>query len=161
MAGTWMHEPKGRVRIGRPAVASGRRYAHHADSPRQNPPGHAERIAAHVARVEREMAARAARRARLRPAVAPEEFDRVPLTGRLTRRGMLLLRQRLALVLWEHGHRTRRDAASDLGITGTRLEGVIAHPWFHRAGRNRLALTPAGRAEAGRLAREGGPHAGR
>jgi hypothetical protein len=114
------------------------------------PPGHEDRIRAHQARVQADLA---------RLGLADAGAQRVS-AGRAAPRGVSLARRRLLVcLLSEAGGRLSRLAlfrASGLGSEC--YGGLLRHPWFRLAGCKKhspagwVSLTRAGRKESGRLA---------
>lgn len=144
-----------RVRIDRPR-GNPTGYAHHADERRLLPPGHEERLLAHEERIARDLA-RLSRTSRGEPSAVTY--------ARLQDR-----RERAAGLLLAAGDAglTRAELGRALGgVAKATLPVLLRHPWFRtrRGDSHRrnlpwvVTLTPEGRAEAERLAREGSSHA--
>jgi hypothetical protein len=156
--GLRMSEPKGSIRIDRQRGGP-RGYAHHAEEQRLPPPGHAERIAAHTERVDRELA-----RLGFASSSSRAGRPRVPGSEQRVRREQIV--RHLAAA---KGEVIRPDLMQLLDVGTWILWRLLRHPWFHVRQRVRkgapkggghlpsiVSLTPEGRASAQRLAREGG-----
>jgi hypothetical protein len=116
-----------------------------------DPPGHEDRILAHRARVQADLA-------RLGLADAGAGAQRVS-AGRGAPRGVSLARRRLLVRLLSGagGRLSRRALFRASGLGSECYGGLLRHAWFKLVGCKKhspagwVSLTPAGREEAGRL----------
>jgi hypothetical protein len=110
------------------------------------PPGHEDRILAHQARVQADLARLGLADARPAPRGGP--------------RGVSLARRRLLVRLLSlaGGRLSRRALFRASGLGSECYGGLLRHPWFRLTGCKKhspsgwVSLTPAGREEVGRLA---------